>query len=298
MITIKYANGLASWRKLGVAAACSIGCALPAHAGLTATAGVSDGSVASQVVDYGTVTANTAHASADIAGGDAHARASATYGVLKVSSWGSTSKSGSNNGAQAGFSDRITLENAELNGTAGQLTLAYYFNYDANVDATGNGSSNGSLSFLARAGTSYGWFLDYLNTDQPGYTMYEHQDPTGSGRVYGVPRTNYLYVTTDFIWGQSLATSFDIQTSIGAYVPAQGGGTASYDFDAGNSGYWAGIVSATANGQRVTDYLLSSASGTDYSMSFVPTNDVPEPATLSIIFAGLVLLGLQRARKR
>jgi hypothetical protein len=298
MSAITYPNRFKSWCTVGFAAACSICFALPAHAGLTASAGVSNGSAASQVVDYGTVTGNAAHAAADMASGDAHARASATYGVVKASSYGSTSLTGSNSGAQAAFSDTLRLDNAELNGKTGQLTLAYYFDYDARVDASGNGSANGSVSFLARAGTSYGWFLDYLNTDQPGYTMYEHQDLSGSGRVYGVPRTNYLYVTTNFVWGQSIATSFEIQTSVGSYVPAQGGGTASYMFDAGHSGYWAGVVSATADGQRVTDYLLSSASGTDYSASFAPASDVPEPGSAAIVLAGLALLGARRLRRR
>lgn len=284
------------WKRLGLLAACTVGCAVSAHAGVAATASVSDGSAASQVTDYGSVVGNTAHASADLANGNAHATASATYGVLTVDSRGGAAASGSNGGAQASFSDTLTLDNAALNGQAGRVTMAYYFDYDAAVGATGNGFSNGSLSFLAWAGNNYSWFLDYQRSDQPGYLMYEYRDPFGQGRSYGVPARNYLYVTTDFTWGQGINTRFEMQTSIGSYVPSTGGGTASYDFTA-HGGYWAGIVSATANGKQVSDYALSSASGTDYSESFVPANDVPEPATAAIFLAGLALLGVQRARK-
>lgn len=286
--------------KLGtLLAAGALMIAVPSQASVIATASVNEGSQASSVVDTGTVVGKTATAAAHTSG-DTHATASATYGVLKVTTNGSTSSGASNGGAQAKFSDHLKLENAALAGKQGRVTLAYQFDYDAWVDASGDGFANGSVSFLAWANNSYAWFLDYLNTDTAGYTMYEYRDPNGQGRTYGVPRTNILYVTTDFVWGNHIATSFELQTSVGTYVPNPGrGGAASYNFDAGNSAYWAGIVSATADGELVNDYLLTSLSGTDYSRSFVPAAaEVPEPATAAVFLFGLALLGLQRARRQ
>ena len=57
----------------------------------------------------------TASAAAHSAG-DTHATASATYGVLKVTTHGSISSGASNGGAQAKFSDTLKLENAALTG--------------------------------------------------------------------------------------------------------------------------------------------------------------------------------------
>lgn len=292
MNTYKFSKSLL--RLVGLAFLSTL--ALPSHAALVAVASVSDGTVSSQVTDPGRIIGNAAIASASTTA-DTHASASAAYGVVKVRSNGSTTYGGSNSGTQALFTDTLKLEMSSLAGKHGQITFAYYFDYEAWVRSTGNGFANGSVSLLARGGRSYSWFLEYFNTSSGGYTMYEYQDLDGQGRIYGVPKTNYIYVTTDFVWGEPIGTGFELQTSVGSYVPDTGGGAASYNFDASNSGYWAGIVSATADGQTITDYLLTSASGTDYSKSFVPANEVPEPSTFAMMFLGASLLGMQRKLK-
>jgi hypothetical protein len=283
----------ASWQQIGLLAACTIGFAASAHAGVATTASVNTGSSASQVTDYGTIVNNQAHASASLPGNSASADAG--YGVLNIAGKGSISALAGNGGAQASFNDTLRFENAALTGKAGMATVAYYLDYDFSVGASGDGYSNGSLSFQAWAGNNYSWVLDYQTTSGTGYLMYEYRNPFGQGRFYNVPATNYLYVTTDFTWGNGFNTSLQLQSSIGSYVPSNGRGTATYDL--AGMGYWAGIVSVTADGQNVSDYTLSSLSGKDYSKSFVPANDVPEPATIAIFLAGLALLGVQRARK-
>jgi hypothetical protein len=282
-----------SWQQIGLLA-CTIGFAASAQAGVVAIAGVNSGSSASQVTDYGTVVNNQAHASASVPNNSASANAA--YGALSITGNGSISAFAGNGGAQASFNDTLRFENAALTGKAGMATVAYYFDYDFSVGASGDGYSNGSLSFQAWAGSNYSWILDYQTTGGTGYLMYEYRNPFGQGRFYNVPATNYLYVTTDFTWGNGFNTSLQFQSSIGTYVPSNGRGTAT--FDLAGLGYWAGIVSVTADGQNVSDYTLSSLSGKDYSQSFVPANDVPEPATIAIFLAGLALLGVQRARKQ
>jgi hypothetical protein len=281
-----------SWQQIGLLA-CTIGFAASAQAGVVSIASVNSGSSASQVTDYGTVVNNQAHASASVPNNNASANAA--YGMLNITGKGSISALAGNGGAQASFTDALRFENAALTGKAGMATIAYYLDYDFSVGATGDGYSNGSLSFIATVGSNYSWILDYQTTSGAGYLMYEYRDPFGQGRSYGVPPSNYLYVTTDFTWGGGFNTNFEIQSSIGSYVPSNGRGTATYDL--AGMGYWAGIVSVTADGQNVSDYTLSSLSGKDYSKSFVPANDVPEPATIAIFLAGLALLGVQRARK-
>jgi hypothetical protein len=56
------------------------------------------------------------------------------------------------------------------------------------------------------------------------------------------------------------------------------GQSASYDL--AHSLYWVGINGVTINGQPVTDFSLSSDSGTNWAQSFVP---VPEPPTIALI---------------
>ena len=254
----------------------------PAQAELVAAASIWDYQTNPQVVKYGPHTGSTVSAAVQ---SPAHmqAAASASYGAINVSTSGSISSGSVSGGAGAKFDDMLLLSNSALNGTQGQLTLAYYFDYDQFVEKSGTGFSNGSLTFLAWAGSNYSNYMDYLNTDSGGYTMYEYRDPNGGGRTYDVSRRNYLYVTTGFTWGQYLHTSFEINSNVGSYVPSNSTGTASFGFDAAQSGYWGGIVSASAGGNTVTDYDLTSRSGTDYSHSFVPHGDVPEPGTVPVI---------------
>lgn len=275
-----------------------LGLAAPAYAGLSATAGVNDGGATSTVIDYGQLNGNAMSAAVQ-APWDARASAYASFGVVKTSISGSHSSGGNNGGTSAGFSDILKLDNAALTGQSGTLTLAYYFDYTASVAATGTGFSNGSISFQADAGTASASFVDYLNTDTGGYRRYEYRDVHGTHVVSGeAPANKLLLLTTDFVWGASFYTSFSINTSIGSYVPMGTAGTGAFDFDAGHSGYWAGIVSASVGGQNVTDYVLSSQSGTDYTTSFVPAAPVPEPASLPMLLLGLAMLGLVAARAR
>lgn len=267
----------------------------PAHAGLVAIASYNDISTPNSLVDLGTSRGNAVYASVGtMAGG--RAVASAGYGVLKGTTIGSTTGGGSSGGTSAKFDDLLRLSNSTLNGAQGTVTVAYQIDYDSSVTAAGTGFSNGSVSFLARAGSNYSWYLDYLRSDGGSYTMYEFQDGAGYGRTYGVPRANFVYVTTDFTWGGLFGTSFELNTNASSDAPGDGSGSAGHYFDAGHSAYWAGIVSATANGQVIRDYTLTSQSGTDYSRSFAPAAEVPEPATSAMFLFGLAVVGMLRKR--
>lgn len=268
-----------------------------ANAGVIANTTVSDGSSASTIYDFGVTVDNTTRASVSTPSGETNAAASATYGIVKASTSSSISGSatGASGYASAKFDDNLKLSNAELNGKQGRVTLAYYFTYDASVTASGGAFSNGNVSVMARAGNSYAWYVDLASTQIPGYTMFEHQEPTGQGRVYDVPKSNYIYVTSDFTWGQYINTSLELIVLGSQSNPP--GGSASFNFDAGHSGYWAGVMSASADGQTVDTYELTSLSGTDYSKSLAPTGDVPEPSSVALLsIAGLGLAVLRKKR--
>ena len=68
-------------------------------------------------------------------------------------------------------------------------------------------------------------------------------------------------------------------------------------YDLSHSLYWGGIpAQLSVNGQAVTDYALSSASGTDYRLSLAPP--VPEPTSAALLFAGLGLVAWLKAWRR
>lgn len=77
------------------------------------------------------------------------------------------------------------------------------------------------------------------------------------------------------------------------------GGTASASCNAGNSVYWGGILGVVdETGAAITDYTLTSASGTDYANSFVPSGAVPEPATWAVMILGFSATGAVLRRRR
>lgn len=241
--------------------------------------------------DYGTLHGNTSIAS--VTGVTASSAASATYGALKASSSAMPLNGNVSAQAMASYADYLTLNNAALTGQTGRVTFAYYLAYNGAVGASDGGSSNGSVSFAAYSGYDYTWFLDYANTDERGgETFIESVDPDhASSRVYGVGPQSFIYLTTNFVWGSPIYNRVDLS------VNAAKSGLSSFNFDAGHSGYWAGITSIKTGGVDIKDYTIESQSGTDYSKSFAPQAAIPEPGTLSTFVVGLALLGTRR-RKR
>lgn len=67
--------------------------------------------------------------------------------------------------------------------------------------------------------------------------------------------------------------------------------------DASNSSYWGGILEVLdGNGNAVSDWTISSLSGTDYAGSFAPA--VPEPTTWLMMIIGLGAIGAAKRRQR
>jgi hypothetical protein len=151
------------------------------------------------------------------------------------------------------------------------------------VQGTGVGSSPYGGS---RWADSYHEINSFLTVDPNNY----QKDP-----IFGIPMTLYftnnvpLPISLD-VTAYSLAQVSDHDTT----TPNRNGGSAITYLNMGDTFTWGGITSVTDadTGEPISDWTLTSASGTDWA-----TAATPEPSTLVCAASGIALLGLGRARR-
>ena len=271
--------------------------AVPAHATLFAQAIVLDAQDIKQ--DTGVMVLN-AEANFTQGGRTSVQSAIASYGVLKTFSQTSSSEvQGLTGSAQAGWIDTIVLNHAGLAGTAGTLRLNFSYNYSLSASTVPDGVA------------AEGYFLTQVDVDSASASYHanahrqiDNHDGVSELSGYGTVRDaagehassdTGFSMDVDFVWGTPIRIMQTASTlcGVGFYAGAPG---ASCTADASHSTYWGGITDVTTGGMAISDFTLTSASGTDYSTSFVP-QPVPEPAQVWML-AGGALVGAMALRRR
>jgi hypothetical protein len=103
-----------------------------------------------------------------------------------------------------------------------------------------------------------------------------------------LPYANAASMTVDFTWGDTLQLVMDLLgwgATTNALTTFSGASA-----DASHSGYWGGILSATAGGVPIDDYSVLSATGVDCRNSFADAAPVPEPESVALLAVGLLMV--------
>jgi hypothetical protein len=247
-----------------------------------------------------------------------YSEAEARPGVLKAITYGTASSTSRvESDAQAQFTDKLLFSDSRYNGTRGWAELNFYSEWL--IDAAGDNKITSAFALFAAA--SFSPFNDKMNF----VTVQQNRLAVLNGECYtcsfvlarddldGVSETNvsthpgYVTLKTDFIWGQPFEIIANVLVGGLAYedydpkTTEKLSGNGYYGADAAHSAYWAGVGSVTSNDIVVANYQLNSASGTDYTSSFVPqrpNGEVPEPNSFALVVLATVGLSLNRRRKQ
>lgn len=221
--------------------------------------------------------------------------ATATFGMLHASSMmGTTARSSSSTYAAFGtstasFTDDFLFFSPELNGTAGTVKVQFTIDGTLSITTTGTPNhSSASNSTYAQASYAFGVGIDASTTTATQRLRY---DGTTSG-------TAFLGVTQEFILPFTFGdwtNDVTLRITTAAAAASQGSFyTSETTADLSHTATWGGFVEVRdANGNLVTNYSFSSASGVNYAQA------VPEPGSASLLLlAAVSLLARRRAQRR
>jgi len=195
--------------------------------------------------------------------------------------------------AVAWFTDTLTLSSPQVvPASAGYV--GYRFEFSGSLAATGTpvpyyfGEALAQLAFQHDGGPVYGAASAYVRRGVVGTTnAFGNPMPGwvgGVGTVSGAGTVNTMDVLLPFpvVFGQPW------ELKLGLAARAYGESSAEFM----STARFVGLDVFDAQGHRVTDFTLTSGSGTDYLAA------VPEPASMLMVLAGVGLVGGVAARRR
>ena len=236
----------------------------------------------------------------------ASADASADFGVIKVIAQQNSPDGGFLGAATATgrWTEIMSLSSGSSNGQEARITMAVTL--QGFISPVGSG--RGSLSFnfdVRNAGTSISGAWD---TDTPvNATGFPNSglNVTAGGTLF---YSNIHEVTATITLGDTFVVEETLSASASkngchAETPCLASEAGAVDIDFGHSSYWSGITSVEVRDPitglfvpaDISQFTLTSNSGTDYSRSFVP---VPLPAAAWLFATALVRMVSRGRRKR
>ncbi|HUL02435.1 MAG TPA: hypothetical protein VLV16_04285 [Gemmatimonadales bacterium] len=218
--------------------------------------------------------------------------ASANYGILGVSAGGqvvgpvSVSALGASGNAFASFSDNLTIMAPGLAGMIGSVRvvfgLASFVSVDGGVGSGCSGSaqvSYGVVASLSGGGGSGSSNQSGTWTDYPCFNTH-----TFSGTPPGI-----FSLTAPVLFGSPAQLSVNLSALSNESWLDFASGSATAEGDFAHTLTWGGFTEVRdAQGNLVTNYSVTSDSGTDWS------KPAPEPATAVLVATGLIALGASR----
>jgi hypothetical protein len=249
---------------------------------------------------YGRTTQSSGPLSRSLSGtvgeGTSEARASASFGELKVYAENHVNIAGSGpfypsyyTSAEAYFRDTLTIDAPGLTGQSGTVNVKFTLEGDLSMSARGDASLSSTPEDYSSTFTYYFQKIGYGNLSQGTQTEFFDGTVTADNHSFSIaPFLNTeLTIAVPFTYG----TPFDVKLTIQAasYAKTQYGGDGIADAE--HTVTWGGFASVLDSGANtVTNYSTSSDSGVNYAAP------VPEPATAGLLMFGMA--GLLSRRRR
>jgi hypothetical protein len=136
-------------------------------------------------------------------------------------------------------------------------------------------------------------------TNTPFYAGRDDEWMFINGVTGPLPYGGNFSVDFKYLPGVPISISMQLEAfgEVNSILGRPGGGSAQARADAARSLYWGGIQAFAADGSEITDFTVTSDSGTDWRQSFIPSA-VPEPSAPVLFMIGLAAVGARALRRK